>query len=150
MRRIALTAGFLLAAGCASPPKPLEHKKLYFSLEVRRDGRLVAKPKLVGETGKLARVERRQPGAGSPEYQLLLLPKIAGEGYQVSIDLSLPEVQGRAEVTLSHGEVRELQLGPRPGALQLSLLLVRVDSPEFEVLMDLAERDQALENPRSI
>jgi hypothetical protein len=150
MRRSALIAGFLLLASCSSPPKPLEHEKLYFSLEIRREGKLVAKPKFVGETGKLARLERRQPGATVPEYQLLVVPKSIGEGYQVSIELTLPEIQGSQQVALLHGQVRQLEFSPRPGTLQLSLLLMKVDSPEFEVMMDLATRQEALESPRSI
>jgi hypothetical protein len=150
MDRIALIACAVFAWGCASTPKQTDEQKLYFSLEVRREGRLVAKPKLLGETGKVARVERRRPGAALADYQLILVPRPSGAGYHLQLDLSLPDAHGQAELDVLHGQVRQLELGPKAGALQVSLLMMKVDSPEFRLMMDLGERERTSESPRSI
>jgi hypothetical protein len=151
MNRTALIAcAFLAAAGCASAPKPTNEQKLYFSVEVRREGHLVAKPKLLGQSGKVTRVERRQPGAALADYQLVLVPRPSGAGYHLELDLSLPDVHGQAELDLAHGQVRQLELGPRAGELQVSLMMMRVDSPEFRLLMDIGERQRTSASPRSI
>ena len=150
MNRIALIACAFLAWGCASKPKPTDDQKLYFSLEVRREGHLVAKPKLVGETGKIARVERRRPGAALADYQLVLIPRPSGTGYHLNLELCLPDAHGAAELDMLHGQVRQLELGNTAGELQVSLLLMKVDSPEFRLLMDLGERERTSESPRSI
>ncbi len=147
MHRISLIL-VLMGAGCASTPKVRE-QALYFSLEVRREGKVVAKPKFLGETGKVARVERRQPGAELPDYELVLMPRPRGDRYEIVIDLSLPELRGHSELALLHGEVRKVELGPKPGQLQLELMMMKVDSPEFRTLMDLAAPREA-ESPRSI
>ncbi len=149
MDRTALIACALLAWGCASRPKPTG-QKLYFSLEVRREGQLVGKPKLLGELGKIARVERRRPGAALADYQLVLVPRLSGAGYHLQLDLSLPDAHGQAELDVMHGQVRQLELGPKAGELQVSLLMMKVDSPEFRLLMDLGERGLQSETPRSI
>jgi len=148
MYRIALTL-FLLGAGCASTPK-VPGQALYFALQVRHEGKLVAKPKFLGETGKVARVERRHPGAALPDYDLVVQPTPRGDRYQVIIDLSLPEVSAHSELAVLHGEVRQVELGHKPGELQLELMMMRVDSPEFRTLMELSERSEAIETPRSI
>lgn len=147
MHRIALIL-VLMGAGCASTPKARE-QALYFSLEVRREGKVVAKPKFLGETGKVARVERRHPGAALPDYELVLMPKPRGDRYEIVIDLSLPELRGHSELALLHGEVRKIELGPKPGELQLELMMMKVDSPEFRTLMELAAPREA-DSPRSI
>ena len=131
-------------------PAAAEAEPLYFALEVRRAGRLVAQPKLLGETGRTVRAERRQPGAAQPDYRLVLTPSTGGkESFQVELDLSLGagQGQGHSELSLLHGEQRKVQLGRVPGELEVSLLVMKVDSPEFKALMDLgaknAARDQA-------
>lgn len=120
-------------------PATAEAEPLYFALEVRREGRLVAQPKLLGETGRTLRAERRKPGATQPDYQLVLTPIVEGGLYHLSLELSLPELRGHSELALLHGQQRKLQLGKVPGELEVSLLLMKVDSPEFRALMDLAD-----------
>ena len=79
-------------------PATAEAEPLYFALEVRRAGRLVAQPKLLGETGRTVRAERRQPGAAQPDYRLVLTPSAEGkESFQVELDLALGQGQGVAE-----------------------------------------------------
>jgi hypothetical protein len=150
MDRTALMACALLLFSCAKAPKQTDEQKLYFSLEVRREGHLVAQPKLVGEMGKIARVEKRQPGASLADYRLALFPRSAGAGYHLQLDLDLPDVHGEAELDLLHGEMRQIELGRCAGQLQVSLLVMKVDSPEFRLLMDLDERASLVSSPRSI
>ncbi|MCI0671174.1 MAG: hypothetical protein L0Y64_11980 [Myxococcaceae bacterium] len=111
---------------------------LYFALEVRQGGRLVAQPRLLGESGKPLRAVRRQPGASVEDYRLTLLPSVVGGGYSLALDLALGGVKGRSDVPILHGQERHLQLGCGPGDLEVSVLLMRVDSPEFRALMQLS------------
>jgi hypothetical protein len=120
-------------------PATAQAEPLYFALEVRREGRLVAQPKLLGETGRTIRAERRKPGAAQPDYRLVLTPIAEGDTFHLSLELSLPELRGHSELALLHGQQRKLQLGKTPGELEVSLLLMKVDSPEFRALMDLAK-----------
>lgn len=119
-------------------PATAEAEPLYFALEVRREGHLVAMPKLLGETGRTLRAERRKPGAAQPDYQLILTPIVEGNTYQLSLELTLPDIKGHSELAMLHGQQRKLQLGKSPGELEVSLLLMKVNSPEFRALMDLA------------
>jgi hypothetical protein len=131
-------------------PATAQAEPLYFALEVRREGRLVAQPKLLGETGRTLRAERRKPGATQPDYQLVLTPILEGDMYHLSLELALPELRGHSELALLHGQQRKLQLGKAPGELEVSLLLMRVDSPEFRALMDLADDTATGGGPRPI
>lgn len=132
----------LMGLVCLAAPAPARAEPLYFALEVRREGRLIAQPKLLGETGRTVRAERRKPGAPQPDYRLVLTPTAEGETFRLELDLSLPELRGHSALALLHGQERKLQLGRFPGELEVSLLLMRVDSPEFRALMDLG-RDSA-------
>lgn len=129
----------LVGLACvASLPKEAQAEPLYFALEVRREGRLVAQPKLLGETGRTVRAERRKPGAREPDYRLVLTPTAEGETFRLELDLVLPEIKGHSELALLHGQEGKVQLGRWPGDLEVSLLLMKVDSPEFRALMDLS------------
>lgn len=133
-------AGLLLfSLSVLAAPAPARAEPLYFALEVRREGRLVAQPKLLGETGRTVRAERRRPGAAQPDYRLVLTPTAEGESFRLELDLALPELRGHSALALLHGQERKLQLGRFPGELEVSLLLMRVDSPEFRALMDLSD-----------
>jgi hypothetical protein len=125
---------------------------LYFALEIRHAGRLVAQPRLLGETGKLLKAERRRPGAAVPDYQLVVNPSELSPGrFHLALDLAVPGGRGRSELDMDHGEVRKLKLGPRSGRLEVSLTLMMVDSPEFRALMRLMEREAGqADEPSSI
>jgi hypothetical protein len=141
MRSFALTFFCLLfAAGCASQ-RPAASQKLYFAVELREQGRLVGKPKLVGETGKLLKVERRQPGAPQPDYQLVLMPTLDGDAFKIKLDVAVPRSNrsGHSDLDLLHGQERKIELGLHPGELEVKLTLMKVDSPEFRALMRLAD-----------
>ncbi|SEU13593.1 hypothetical protein [Stigmatella erecta] len=143
-------AGLALAALTSfMVPAPAEAEPLYFALEVRREGRLVAQPKLLGETGRTLRAERRKPGAPHSDYQLILKPMPEGQSYRLALDLTLPELRGHSDLSLLHGQQRKLQLGNVPGELEVSLLLMRVDSPEFRAMMNLSESEGTI-SARSI
>ncbi|MBN1210807.1 MAG: hypothetical protein JXB05_38520 [Myxococcaceae bacterium] len=129
----------LVGLAISLAPAPAQAESLYFALEVRREGRLVAQPKLLGETGRTIRAERRKPGAAQSDYRLILTPIAEGNTYHLSLEVALPELRGHSELALLHGQQRKLQLGKAPGELEVSLLLMRVDSPEFRALMDLAD-----------
>jgi len=131
-------------------PATAQAEPLYFALEVRREGRLVAQPKLLGETGRTIRAERRKPGASHPDYRLVLTPIAEGNTFHLSLELSLPELRGHSELALLHGQERKLQLGKTPGELEVSLLLMKVDSPEFRALMDLAKETAGQTSNRPI
>ena len=129
----------LVGLAClAALPTQAQAEPLYFALEVRREGRLVAQPKLLGETGRTVRAERRKPGASEPDYRLVLTPTAEGETFRLELDLMLPEIKGHSQLALLHGQERRVQLGRYPGDLEVSLLLMKVDSPEFRALMDLS------------
>jgi hypothetical protein len=123
---------------------------LYLALEVRQEGRVVARPRLLGETGKRVLAQKRRPGAPRADYQLTLTPNPEGEGFALSLDLTVGEVRGHQDVALLHGEERRLTLGEQPGSLEVSVLLMRVDSPEFRALMDLPPGAPPPAGPRSI
>ncbi|RKH55034.1 hypothetical protein D7W81_37150 [Corallococcus aberystwythensis] len=129
----------LVLLAFVSTPAQARSEPLYFALEVRRDGRLIAQPKLLGEAGRTLRAERRRPGSAAPDYRLVLTPKGEGNSFQLQLDLSLPEGEGHSQLALLHGQERKLQLGRVPGELEVSLLLMKVDSPEFRALMQLKE-----------
>ena len=129
----------MLMAACATPLRETaQGEKLYFALELRSGGHLVGRPKLLGEAGKPLSVVRRQPGALAPDYQLALLPSWKGDRYRVALDLALPGAQGHRDFELLQGEEKHLELGQSPGMLEVTLLLMKVDSPEFRALMRLS------------
>lgn len=172
MKRWIIAGALLWAAACTSRPEPAtttsapvpaptptaaaeeavtpQVPDLYYSLEIRRGGQLVAKPKLLGESGKSVRAERRQPGAQVFDYRLVVQAQPEGRQYRVSLDVTLPGSEGHTELLAEHAQVRRLELGAQPGDLQVSFTLMRVDSPEFRALMQLNEEDEKRANARSI
>lgn len=129
----------LLAVGCteAHQKAAAGSQKLYFAVELRQHGKLIGKPKLLGENGKRLRAERRKPGSDASDYVLMLTPVQRGGVYQIDLDVTVPQQSGHSELSLLHGEVRKLELGRGPGDLAVTLTLMEVDSPEFRALMDL-------------
>lgn len=148
---LALTAPLvstqLACATAESARAPAE--KLYLSMEVRSGGRLVGKPKLLGESGKTLKVERRAPGSDVADYKMVLLPTPEGDHYAVQLDVQVPDAGQNlhSQLAILHGEVKTVQLGHKPGDLDVELMIMRVDSPEFRALMGMADPDKA---PNSI
>jgi len=138
MKLMALLLCFAPAAALAGP-RPPSRQPLYFAVELRKDGRVVGAPRLLGLEGRPITVERRQPGAERYDYRLVLQPNLVGGRYRVGLDVDVPGAQGHSDVTLLHGEVKRLEVGP----IQVELMVLKVDSPEFRALMDAAGRERA-------
>jgi hypothetical protein len=149
-----LLAALASVAGAACAPAHREAavvpKRLYFAVELYRDGRMLGKPRLLGETGKPLRAERRQPGANLSDYALTLTPVQQGDRYRIGVHLEVPELSGSSEMALLHGEMRKLELGRKPGDLAIALTLMEVDSPEFRALMQLVDKPLAPSGQGSI
>jgi hypothetical protein len=145
MRQLFIVLAALAWTTVALPrsAEAVEGEPLYFSLEFRQEGRVVAAPKLLGLEGKPIRVERRKPGATSPEYRLVLFPNQVGGRYDVAFDLELGGAQWHYDLQLDHGHVRKLAIR-NPQSLDVELTLFRVDSPEFRALMGIQKARQAI------
>jgi len=126
----------LLALVCAVLPTQVRAEFLYLHVEVRQEGKLVAKPHLLGETGKSLHAVRRAPGAQEADYSLRLTPSVEGDHYALQLGVEVRGEHGKSRVELGHGQRRQVQLeGGKQ--LEVSVLLMRVDSPEFRAYMDL-------------
>lgn len=139
MRRTLPVLVLLFLAACATGRSSRQGEKLYFALELRHQGQVVGKPKLLGETDKEVLVVRRQPGEAQADYRLVISPRIEGEAYQIQLQVEVPRASGHGHLALLHGEEAKLQLGQQPGDLEVKLLLMKVDSPEFRALMEISE-----------
>jgi hypothetical protein len=129
-RVCAIAVAVFVALGCATTPAQTQGEQLYLAVEVKRDGVVLGTPQVLGFAGKNITVERRQPGAASPDYHLELSPKgQAGNGYRLGVLLEAKGSRGRGELGLLHGEERALKLERN---LELKVLLLEVDSPEFQ------------------
>jgi hypothetical protein len=126
----------LLALGAAVAPATSRAEVLYLQVEVRQEGRLVANPHLLGETGKPLRAVRRAPGATEADYRLNLVPTATGDRYALAVDLTVGHSQGASDLSLGHGQRRKVKLAGSNRGLEVSVLLMRVDSPEFRAYME--------------
>ena len=128
----------LAAAAAATElwPGAVEHgvgEPLYFTMNIRRHGELVAHPQLLGESGRGLRLLLNEP-TGAPRLALDLRPHqlypYDGSRFAVDVQLDLPDEHGlHRSVNLRHGEEVEVPLG---NDVELSLRARRVRSPEFE------------------
>lgn len=124
--RVLILSLFALA-GCASQtPATRPPEALYLSVEVREHGEMVARPQVVG-------LEGRNIAVRHPKYRLLLSPREEGQGYGVKWDLELPSGHRLGHIGLLHGEERQVTLDD---GVELTVLLMRVDSPEFRALIE--------------
>lgn len=129
-----------VATACASGPAGRDPDRLYFAIKVEQDGRAVGAPRLLGFEGRRLFAEKWTPGAPLPDYRLLLQPKEEGAGYGISLDLELPSGRSSGQLGLLHGEERTITLDART---RLTLMVMRVDSPEFRALMRPSGRTAA-------
>lgn len=139
-RRIFLLslATLIVTAGCASQAQVTRAPEaLYLAIEVQEHGQTVAKPKVLGFEGKNITVERRQPNAPLADYKLVVTPREEGQGYGVKLDLELPSGRRLGHVGLLHGEERRVVLDDE---IELKVMLMRVDSPEFKALVQRVPR----------
>jgi hypothetical protein len=128
-RVCAVLVAVLVAVGCATTPATAQGEQLYLAVEVKQDGVVLGAPQILGFAGKNITVERRQPGTNAVDYHLELSPKGAGGGYRLGVLLEAHGSKGRGELGLLHGEERSLKLDRN---LELKVLLLEVDSPEFQ------------------
>lgn len=144
---VALLAVFaLVTAACSSLlAGESEPEKLFFAMKIEDQGRLIARPHLLGETGRKLSMRLVDPSQPTQSRLALeLFPEHDGEGYQLRLGVALAgaDTPQLGELSLMHAEERKLQLpGERP--LLVTVLLMRVDSPEFEAWMELVRQEQA-------
>src|SRR3954465_9545682 len=82
----------------AEPAVSLDGTALYFRLEIRREGRLIAMPQFLGEAGKVLKAARRPPGAAVSDYRLVISPFQASERrFQLKLDVAVPGQQGSSQ-----------------------------------------------------
>jgi hypothetical protein len=132
----------LCSAACTNllvAPKPGE--QLFFALQIQDGERVVARPQLLGETGKRLTLRLVTPDRPeSPRLALELNPERDGEGYKIQLKLALPGHDSEGgELELGHGEERSLRLADPAHPLTVKVLLMRVASPEFKTYLKLAK-----------
>lgn len=128
--------GCASASAVSAPPEAL-----YLAVEVHQGGQQLASPKVLGFEGRRVVVERRSPSSSTPEYRLVMTPHEEGQGYDVLLDLDLPSGHRYGRVGLLHGEERKVHLAPDT---ELTVMLMRVDSPEFRALIQRTPGAQRL------
>jgi hypothetical protein len=113
---------------------PVQHPRdsLYLAVELSENGRAVGSPKVLGFEGRRVEVRRRASGSQQSDYRLILRPEESGQGYRVMLDLETPRGRRQGRVGLLHGEERSIKLDAET---QATVLLMRVDSPEFRALL---------------
>ncbi len=140
MRRALFLSMLVVGVGCqkASAESGPPDDRLYYAIEVKQAGQPVASPKVVGFSGKSVAVQHKPQGAAAPDYEVWLKSEETAGGYQLALRLRLPSGSKEAQMKLKHGEERTLNLGE---AVELKVLLLKVDSREFRALMALAGND---------
>jgi len=144
---ISVVSSAVLCVACAGIwTRPSPSEQVFFALQIDDGERVVARPQVVGEVGKrltLKLVEPERPDHA--RLALELVPERDGEGYRVQLKLALPDRDAPrgATVALSHGEEREVVLPDPLRRLSVRMLLMRVQSPEFEAWLRLAEAPPA-------
>jgi len=138
---MALLPTTALAQKSAAPPthtiQPMDGHPLYFAVELKKDGRVVGRPKLLGAEGKRLAVQKKQPGTNDFDYRLVLFPHQNGDKYELTLDVAMPGSSYHYDLQLLHGEVQKVGT-PKGVGFELELLVLKVDSPEFRALMDLS------------
>ena len=118
-------------------------ERLFFALQIEDGGRVLARPELLGETGKRVTLKLVDPDAPArSRLSLELEAERDRESYRVRLKLGLPDSDRAREgaLELFHGEEKEIVLAdPDPQRrLSVRLLLMRVDTPEFQTWLRLA------------
>ena len=133
---------FLLLMVGACAPKPVRAgtaEPLYLAVEVMQGGKRIGAPKLLGFSGHKVTAERRTPGSEAADYKLVMSPREAGSGYQLGLELTLPDRSRAKNISLLHGQERSVQLD---ADTELKVMLMRVDSDEFRALISTKETPQ--------
>jgi hypothetical protein len=147
MSALLIITGIAIALGCMAIRSKPSDERLYLALQIEDSaGEIIARPRLLGEAGRPLSMMLRDPAHPDlARLELELKPERAGDAYRIQMTVALPGQagQGSGELSLAHGEERCLQLDGWGAACPLSvkLLLMRVDSPEFEAFVGLAPRE---------
>ncbi|MGI5862470.1 MAG: hypothetical protein ACOX6T_10500 [Myxococcales bacterium] len=139
------TAAALVSACSGILSSHNQPEQLFFAMRIEDEGQVLARPHLLGEAGH--KLSMRLVDPNRPELtrlKLELLPERTGDGYQVQLGVATakrptPHV---GMLSLLHGEERKLVLRGADGPLEVTLLVMRVDSPEFEAWKELVRREQ--------
>lgn len=121
-------------------------EKLFFAMRIEAAGQLVARPHLLGETDH--RLSMKLVDPEHPErtrLSLEMMPTRRGEDYSVQVGLLMPGVSQSPQVAtleLAHGQERKFRLLDGNAPLTVTLMLMRVDSPEFDAWLDLVRKEQ--------
>ena len=147
-----LASALALCAACSGlfeRTEPQSIEKLFFAMRIEADGQLVAKPHLLGETDR--RLSMKLVDPEHPDHTRLsleMMPTRLGEDYRVQVGLLMPDLSKApqlATLTLAHGQEKKFRLlddGTSPSSMTVTLLLMRVDSPEFDAWLELVRKEQ--------
>ncbi len=143
---VSLASVAVLCAACAGILVREPGERLFFALEIDDGGRVVGRPQVIGETGKLLTIKLVEPGSvGRPRLSMKLVPEHEGGGYRVQLELDLPDrpVPGKGVLAIEHAEERRVEIGNPVRPLSVKLMVMRVASPEFEAWVKLARKPPA-------
>jgi hypothetical protein len=138
-----LVGACALLAACAGLLAHPSDEKLFFALQIESEGHVIARPRLLGESGRPLSMRLVDPARPDrPKVDLQLLPEREGSDYRVQVQLTLPDRAGASsgELAIGHAEERTLTLAQSDRPVTVRLLLMRVASPEFEAYMSLSKR----------
>jgi hypothetical protein len=138
-RGLLFTAFFVVGACAPKPVRAPTAEPLYLAVEVMQGGKRIGAPKLLGFAGHKVTAERRAPGSEDADYKLVMHPREAGVGYQLGLELTLPDGSHASDVSLLHGQERSVRMDKDT---ELRVLLMRVDSEEFRALISAKEIPQ--------
>lgn len=141
-RRVSMVGICLLFSACAGKLERRAPERLFFAMQIEDGGKVIARPRLLGEAGRLVTMKIVEPDR--PEQTRLaleLFPERKDHTYRVQIKMALPDRAERpcGELALSHGEERLLRLDNSVRPLTVRLLLMRTSSPEFDTFMKLSK-----------
>lgn len=115
-------------------------------MRIEAGDQLVARPHLLGETDH--RLSMKLVDPVHPERTRLtveMMPTRFGEDYSIQFGLLMPNISDEPQVTtlmLSHGQERKFQLLDGSAPLTVTLMLMRIDSPEFDAWLELVRQEQ--------
>lgn len=139
---VALTGILALAVLCVSVPRAEAEERLFLALEINEGEKVIARPKLLGEVGTPMSMVLAEDGRSNrTRVELQLMPQRQGDTYEVAYRLTLPNrlEDAHGSLSLLHGEEKKLSVSSEL-PVTMKLMLMRVDSPEFDAYMELARR----------
>ena len=140
---------FFFSGKSEQAPAAASGDQLFFSLKIEMGEHLIARPNLLGESGRrltLRLVDPEQPDRLNLALKMLPQPSTDNSGYDIGFSIQMPDLSPEPQdiaLHMAHGEDKRflLTLGRVP--IMITMTLLRVDSPEFEVWKELVQRDAA-------